>query len=771
MTGTMPEEEKQTRKLSGFARIYRASPTPEGTVGTLRWLINMRARVVIALTAVLLLTSLIESIPRNVILNLSVVALAFLAFNSVYAFLLRGEPSTRRVELLKQVLAPFDAVLSTVVIYLAGGVLTPMFITYTLTILVSIILLDPKGVYRTGGIAVLLYCGLSVLEAYRLIPYVEGYWGPFSYYQAADLSIYGVRLIAICTMLMAITYIGNRIADIISHRNAQIETRIQDLRTLYDITNGLSNYMDEASMLRYLTTTLRTIQNARTCLVALMDTEGRVDVRASAGVPPEHLAKLRALDKNTPGIEALVKRAEPLIIEDVDKHPEYKPFVFDPSTKSIYAFPIKSDGKVVGAISLSFDKAKRISQEYNELLATIAAQAGAAMQRAQLFADTQRLAKQMSTLYEVGLYTGSTLSKDEVIKRTYDTITGLMEPDAYYMALYDPVTDTLSFDIFVENGEQMPRMRMSLDKGGLTARIVRDCKPVLVQDWLTEGEQYNAIAQKTGTDMLSYLGVPMISEDKVVGVISVQAARPMAFNDHDEKLLISVAGQAAMAMENARLHQLAQDQAKLDSLTKVYNHGHFLELTRKAVVDSDRDDTQVSLIMLDIDHFKQYNDTYGHVAGDNVLRMLANALKSSVRDTDFVGRWGGEEFCVLLQGVGITEAKRVSRLIRRAVAELYPVDGHGQLIPNPTVSQGISSYPHPSPTASDLIEQADAALYQAKRRGRNQLIVYEASGMKEATTTTGHLPAYPGMLKASTNTTPHLGQLKDGKTVTTGHLA
>ncbi|HYP39483.1 MAG TPA: diguanylate cyclase, partial [Chloroflexia bacterium] len=124
-----------------------------------------------------------------------------------------------------------------------------------------------------------------------------------------------------------------------------------------------------------------------------------------------------------------------------------------------------------------------------------------------------------------------------------------------------------------------------------------------------------------------------------------------------------------------------------------------------------------------------------------------------------------------LQGVGITEAKRVSRLIRRAVAELYPVDGHGQLIPNPTVSQGISSYPHPSPTASDLIEQADAALYQAKRRGRNQLIVYEASGMKEATTTTGHLPAYPGMLKASPNTTPHLGQLKDSKTVTTGHLA
>jgi diguanylate cyclase (GGDEF)-like protein len=368
----------------------------------------------------------------------------------------------------------------------------------------------------------------------------------------------------------------------------------------------------------------------------------------------------------------------------------------------------------------------------------------------------------MSILYDVGLYTGSTLSRDEVIRRTSATIEKLMNPDAYYIALYEVETNMVSFEVFTECGQQMPKMRMSLNKGGLTGRIIETCKPLLVQDWQIDGQQYNSVANKTGTEMLSYLGVPMVAEDKVVGVISVQSLQPLAFDAHHERLLMALSAQTGMALENARLHQLAQDQARFDSLTRVYNHGEFVNLVRQEVERSDRDDTCVALIMLDIDHFKQYNDTYGHVAGDNVLRMVANALKSSVTERDYVGRWGGEEFCVLLPGAGVQEAKKVARYIRRAIAELYPVDGHGHLIPNPMVSQGISSYPYPSASSSDLIEEADSALYQAKKRGRNQLIVYEGRGiLKEATTTTGHLSAKMLIKDA---------QDKE-KTATTGNLA
>jgi diguanylate cyclase (GGDEF)-like protein len=340
---------------------------------------------------------------------------------------------------------------------------------------------------------------------------------------------------------------------------------------------------------------------------------------------------------------------------------------------------------------------------------------------------------------------------------------GLMEPDAFHVALFDAASNTLSFEISVHNGQEAARVILPLERAGLSAHIVRECRSLLVRDWRNESEQHAAAQGEVEQEMRSFLGVPMKSEGRVVGVLTVQAVRPHAFNFEDERLLMAVATQTAMAMENARLHALAQDQAKYDSLTGVFNHGHFVELVRQAVIESDRKDTQISLIMLDIDHFKQYNDTWGHVAGDNVLCKVAQALKESAGENDAVGRWGGEEFGVLLQGVGITEAKTVARTIRRAVAELYPMDGHGKLIPNPTVSQGISSYPYPSPGASDLIEQADAALYQAKKRGRNQLIVYEGSGMHEATITTGRLARYRGKLTAPT--VPEITH------ATTGHLS
>jgi diguanylate cyclase len=132
--------------------------------------------------------------------------------------------------------------------------------------------------------------------------------------------------------------------------------------------------------------------------------------------------------------------------------------------------------------------------------------------------------------------------------------------------------------------------------------------------------------------------------------------------------------------------------------------------------------------MLDIDFFKSYNDQYGHVAGDNVLKLVAQAIKGRVKVTDAVGRWGGEEFGVLLPGAGVEEAQLVAARIRKAVLRLTPTDGSGNQIPGPTISQGISAYPEPSNSPDSLIEQADAALYHAKFHGRDRLILFEPGG-------------------------------------------
>lgn len=728
----------QSFSTTELSHVAQVEDVPKAELETLRWLILLRYKISAALFITLSLTVLVGMFPYESAVSLGGVILTYGAATVIYNLALRGDISRRRFLFIRNLQIPEKVLICTAAIYFSGGVLTPAVVLYPLAIMEALILTGPRGVYWSGLLAITSYCLLAIAEAEQLLPYFAGVWG--SQDDVFSASTYTIVTVMVSALLMVSTYMGNRVAQVISERNKQITSQLQDLRTLYDIGNNLGSIMDEDEMLRYLAGTLKSLENATSCVISLLDKEDYLQVKACAGIAPNNAARPVRIKAGVAELEPVLQRGETLVIEDIEQQPEYRPLPANPGTRSAYIFPIKVESKVVGIISLAYDKPTHRGSEYTSLLNTVAIQAGLAIQRANLFSSTQRLAREMSALHDIGLYTGSTLSYDEVIRRTAATLEKLLSPDAYYIALYNAESNIISFEVFIECGQPMPKMKTSLAKGGLTARIVESGKPLLVQDWLTEGQQYDAVANKTGADMLSYLGVPMIIEDKVVGVISVQSQQPLAFDTQHERMLSSLAAQAAMALENARLHRLAQDQACLDSLTKAYNHGHFVDLARKAVENSDRDDSCVALIMLDIDHFKQYNDTYGHVAGDNVLRMVAGALKSSVRETDFVGRWGGEEFCVLLPGAGVQEAKKISRYIRRAIAELYPVDGRGQLIPNPTVSQGISCYPYPSASASELIEEADAALYQAKKRGRNQLVVYEAKGvLKEATTTTGHL--------------------------------
>jgi diguanylate cyclase (GGDEF)-like protein len=316
-----------------------------------------------------------------------------------------------------------------------------------------------------------------------------------------------------------------------------------------------------------------------------------------------------------------------------------------------------------------------------------------------------------------------------------------MHTDTYYVALFDAASDTVSFEYSMDHGELLPVMKVLLGPTGigLTGMIIRTKQPLLISDWAESGQQYTSIAQQTGSEMLSYLGVPMIFDERVIGVLSVQSERANVYDEESRRLLEAMAAQTAMALENARLHALAQEAAQIDNLTQVYNHGRFIELVHEAIERSNRDDSQVSLIMLDIDFFKQYNDRFGHVAGDHVLALAAQALKACIREEDSVGRWGGEEFGVLLPGLSSDGAKKVARRIRRAMAELVPTGVDGSPITSPTISQGISTYPYPSREATGLIEDADAALYYAKEHGRNQLVMFDVRGSHELIFRTGTL--------------------------------
>ena len=181
-------------------------------------------------------------------------------------------------------------------------------------------------------------------------------------------------------------------------------------------------------------------------------------------------------------------------------------------------------------------------------------------------------------------------------------------------------------------------------------------------------------------------------------------------------------GRDALAARNQELQELSIT----DGLTGLHNHKHLIETLEAEVARAHRLQHHFSIMMVDLDHFKRYNDTYGHLAGDEALARASALLKDSIRSIDYAARYGGEEFLLLLHEVGVDDAMRVAERVRQRIAR----EKFGQEQVAVTVSIGVAEFPGHGETALALIAAADAALYEAKRNGRNRVV--QASGTSVA---------------------------------------
>jgi len=188
----------------------------------------------------------------------------------------------------------------------------------------------------------------------------------------------------------------------------------------------------------------------------------------------------------------------------------------------------------------------------------------------------------------------------------------------------------------------------------------------------------------------------------------------------DQALLEKVANQAHIVTENSRLVQRLKHLAGHDGLTELLNHRHTREQLQREFDRVSRYAGSLSLLMIDIDHFKQVNDRHGHPTGDTVLREVARVVKEAVRAVDLVGRYGGEEFAAILPQTDVQEARLLAERLRKAV-EALAVPAPNAIV-RVTISTGIASYPAPNVASpDDLIREADRALYRAKQDGRNRV--------------------------------------------------
>jgi len=219
------------------------------------------------------------------------------------------------------------------------------------------------------------------------------------------------------------------------------------------------------------------------------------------------------------------------------------------------------------------------------------------------------------------------------------------------------------------------------------------------------------------------LWIPLHSEEKLMGCLSVDNPRNgQAPSLETIQALEIFANQAVAAIENARSYSDARELSIRDGLTGAYNHRHFQESLQKELGRAERQGRPLTMLMLDIDDFKSINDRYGHPVGDAILQRVVTEIKAEVRgDVDLVARYGGEEFAVMLPETSTAAGAEVAERVRRRVDErlFRPPDSEDVL--RVTVSIGLATYPNDAGAKKELIEKADAALYRAKRGGKNAI--------------------------------------------------
>jgi diguanylate cyclase (GGDEF)-like protein len=309
--------------------------------------------------------------------------------------------------------------------------------------------------------------------------------------------------------------------------------------------------------------------------------------------------------------------------------------------------------------------------------------------------------------------------RGQVFEQLNEAIPNALIADSYYVSAIE--NDEVHVILCYDDGEYFNNVRTPA-AGTLTNWVVQNQRELFLPDLRLPIDIEDIKIVLVGKDKtsLSWIGVP-INSRTFRGVLALGSYEPNAFNRGDLELLSNLARHAALALENVDRQAELEERARLDSLTNVFNHGYFLEVLTRHANEALARGNSLSIIMLDVDYFKTYNDTYGHLAGDQILTLLCKAIRDHIKSTDAVGRWGGEEFVISLPNTSATHAKIVAERIGKSMRELLIADRDGTIIPAPTVSQGIAVFPQEADNIFSLIDLADQRLYAAKNRGRDQI--------------------------------------------------
>ncbi|GAB4496350.1 MAG: histidine kinase N-terminal 7TM domain-containing protein [Anaerolineales bacterium] len=425
-----------------------------------------------------------------------------------------------------------------------------------------------------------------------------------------------------------------------------------------------------------------------------------------------------------PGEKTFTKSAleleRTLIIEDANNTPYATPAITQMfPIKSVLALPLIAMEKKLGAVLVAFEEYHRFDQEEVQICEQAASLIALALEKFQAMEDAHRRANTSETLRKAGIAIAEQLELRQAVNHVLEQLKQMVPYDSASVQLLEDS----ELHIIGGNGwkdeKDILNLRFPIPGDNPNTIVMERGAPYYLPDARIVYEKFRTPPHD---HIRSWLGIPLIVHEKTIGLLAVDSSEPNDFSEQEIMIATEFANQVAITLENARILKETQNQAITDTLTGIYNRRGLYQFGELEFQRSRRINRPFSIIMFDIDHFKQINDQYGHAAGDQVLHQLAQRCVKTSRTTDLIGRYGGEEFIILLTETNLEAAKLIGERLRQSIMKTPFITDAGRV--TITSSLGIAEA-KPTDTLNTLIQRADAALYHAKNAGRNQVITLD----------------------------------------------
>jgi diguanylate cyclase (GGDEF)-like protein len=375
--------------------------------------------------------------------------------------------------------------------------------------------------------------------------------------------------------------------------------------------------------------------------------------------------------------------------------------------RSVLYAPLKGKQGVYGVLEVIAPSAMIFPKDEIKFISLLANTAGSALENAKLYQHSKRLISDLLLINETSHRLNSNLRLTEAMSFMSNQIMQSFQADEVGFILFN---DNETYKILSGSTPYFTNEQVSDLIEYIKAKIFRENEPLFIGDTTMDSKVSSA------TPYRSLLAVPMIQSGKIKGVSIVLHRKPYYFTFENFKLLQSLIHHFTLSFTNSMLREELEKMVITDYLTKLYTRSYLDEKIKRSMTT----DGFGSFILIDIDNFKQINDTYGHQVGDEVLIQVANLIKMNIRETDIGARWGGEELAIYLPRVDLNSAVSIANRLVDTVEK--------QTNPKITISCGVAFWSkEKADSIQKLFNRADKALYKAKNDGKNRVIIYDGS--------------------------------------------